>query len=97
MHHLKAPAAHDRPSQHWASVQTRACIEANLSDLTGMGFYFSIHQITSTFLASGLGLLWGSQQDPSQIVNVLALFVDLVILGNISVIVLLSRIKSGAD
>lgn len=97
MHHLKAPTAHDRPSQHWASVQTRAYIEANLSDLTGMGFYFSIHQITSTFLASGLGLLWGSQQDPSQIVNVLALFVDLVILGNISVIVLLSRIKSGAD
>ncbi len=56
----------------------------------GWGFYISIHQITSPFLASGLGLLWGSQQDPSQIVNVLALFVDLVILGNLSIFVLLS-------
>jgi len=59
--------------------------KSNLSDVPKVGFYISYHQITSTLTASGLGLLAIAFIDALQTTRYLAIFIDLITLGNVAV------------
>jgi hypothetical protein len=67
--------------------------ESNLSDVPRVGFYISYHQITSTLTVSGLGLLTIAFVDSLQATRYLAIFIDLITLGNIVVFTIITMRK----
>jgi len=66
--------------------------ESKLSELTEAGFYISYHQITITLLVSGIALVIASMLD-NTVGIILAFFVLIIIIGNISVFIAISLSK----
>lgn len=66
--------------------------KSKLSEITEAGFYVSYHQITNTLLASGIALVLAAIID-NIVGNALALFILIIIIGNISVFIGISLSK----
>ncbi|MHA2330284.1 MAG: hypothetical protein ACXACR_17325 [Candidatus Hodarchaeales archaeon] len=67
--------------------------ESNLSELTKAGFYISWHQITIVLLINGVTLVILSLLDSIINNEILAFFIIIIIIGNISVFIIISLLK----
>ena len=66
---------------------------SNINKPTGVGFYISYHQITSTLLVSGLTLIAIALFDSISGIDTLALFITILLFGNILAFTIISLIK----
>lgn len=67
--------------------------KSNLSEVTKVGFHISWHQTAMVLLISGLALIIISLFDSITGIDILALFITFLIIGNFSVFIIISITK----